>query len=190
MTKRTVGIVLLALTVISVGPAAAQSTETSNGLRATGLCMNLSAGEVRDDADGKIGDIRVAVTEVKDMRDSAQASGDVSRYQQLNNLYTQMNSRLLVAEQAREGQNGTDDRNSLESDCGLIDAAYTSVMSSRDQAERVVTGGVTGGDAENLVGGSDGLPNHDTTSRGRTISPDGSDDGRENSAFARGTPFS
>ena len=190
MTKRTVGITLLALTVLSVGPVAAQSIDESSGLRATGLCTTLNAGEMRDDADGKIADMRAAVNDVKDMRDAAQASGDVSRYQQLNNLYTQMNSRLLVAEQARDGQQGTDERNSLESDCGLIDAAYTSVMGSRDQAERVVTGGVTGGDSENLVGGSNGLPNYDTTSRGRTVSADGSEDGRENSAFGRGTPFS
>jgi hypothetical protein len=154
------------------------------------MCAEMGASETREDADDKIAQMRVAVNEVKDLRDDAQSEGAVSEYQQLNNLYTQTNSRLLVAEQARDNQDATDDPASLESDCGLIDAAYTSVMGSRDAARRVISGGVEGGDSEALTGGAIGLPNYDTTSRGRTISADGSQDGRENSAFGRGTPFS
>lgn len=188
MTKRTVGFLLLASVALAAGPVAAEDGVTR--MLPTGLCAEMSANETRADADEKIADMRIAVDEVKDMRDAAQASGSVSEYQQLNNLYTQMNSRLLVAEQARDNQEESDDPAILESDCGLIDAAYTSVMGSRDAANRVINGGVEGGDFESLTGGADGLPSYDTTTRGRTITPDGAEDGREDSSFGRGTPFS
>lgn len=189
MTKGTIGVAVLALMTMAAAPAFAWDGDVGP-LLATGMCAESNVGELRDDADAKVGQMRTAVDEVRDLRDFAQDSGNVSNYQRLNNLYTQMNSRLLVAEQAREGLANSDDRNSLESDCGLIDAAYTSVMGSLDEAGRVVSGGVTGGDEENLLGGANGLPSYDTTTRGRTTALSGAEDGREDASFGRGTPFS
>ena len=189
MTKRTITVAVLATLAFGATPATAQDGDLG-GLLATGMCAEYEAGDLRDDADAKIAQMRIAVGDVREMRDAAQDLGDVSRYQRLNNLFTQMNSRLLVAEEAREGMTSGQDRNSLESECGLIDAAYTSVMGSRDEAERVVSGGMTDGDMENLLGGANGLPTYDTATRGRTTLLGGDEDGREDASFGRGTPFS
>lgn len=184
MKKRTAGFILASVALAAFPATAADYNYPP---RSVGTCAEMSASEARADADAKIGDMQSAVA---DVLADAEAQTDSAEYRELDTLYARMSSRLLVAEQARENQESTDDPTRLESDCGLVDAAYTAIMADAATADRLVNGGTAGGQGESRTGGENGLPSYDTTTRGRSVAPNGATDGRENSAFGRGTPFS
>lgn len=183
----------LALVVVAL-PLAARAQPVSP-------YAGMSLGEMISDGSERVEEMVAAVDDVRTMRADAEESEDPSSYQRLNNFFTQMNARALVAEEALatlRGLRGSaskghkqgrdEDRALAEHNYGIILAAHTSVMALYRQAQAVLGGNLTEGDGTTVTGGSSGLPGYDVTDRGETTTPDSSRDLRDNSEFQGRTP--
>ena len=164
----------------------------------------LTLRDMIDDGTRRVEEMQAAVQDVGDMRSAAESAEDASAYQRLNNIYTQMNGRLLIAEEAlanvRAGSGavsslkgtkqseGGGDRAFLEHNYGLIVAAYNSVMSSYREAQSIMNTEGTAGDGTSVSGGAEDLPDYDVTERGSTVNPLSNQDPGDSSEFQGATP--
>lgn len=158
---------------------------------------DLTLGEMIAAGEEMVAEMQDAVERVREYRADAEADSDASAYQQLNNIFTQMNGRLLVAEEAlanlkaaRTGgakQAGAD-RATQEHNFGLINAAYNGVMSDLRNAEAVGGDGTVAGDGTNVVGGGEQLPAGQVTTRGNTTNPTADLEHRDNADFRGVSP--
>ena len=158
--------------------------------------------QMLDDGAAKVEEMTEAVATVNGLRRDAENAGDVSAYQRLNNLYTQMNGRLLIGEEALAAlRNGRPEVSSLKAsrkdgedrafddhNYGLIIAAHNSVMSGLREALSIMNDGASSGDGTSVLPGRNNLPGYDTTDRGRTTDTEAPEDVVDNSEFQGATP--
>ncbi len=142
---------------------------------------DLSLTEMITQGEALVAEMSDSVDVVAEYRVSAEADGDASAYQRLNNIYTQMNGRLLVAEEAlanlkaaqsEGGSKQVTDRATLEHWFSMIVAAANSCRESRRQADAIM-GGDNGiaGDGTVLAMNGFYIPVGDIDFRGRTVMP-------------------
>lgn len=140
----------------------------------------LSLSDMISQGETLVAEMSDSVDVVAGYRVSAEAEGDASAYQRLNNIFTQMNGRVLVAEealanlkaaQAAGASKVATDRATLEHWFSMIVAASNSVRESRRQADAIMGGDIgIEGDGTVVASGGFTIPIGDIDYRGRTTS--------------------